>query len=99
MRLTNHAKTVIHNTAIEVFGTNISVSLFGSRIDDSARGGDIDLLIQSEELIADCHRKTLQLVAKLQIRLGDQPIDVLTIDPQTAKHAVHEEALRTAIKL
>lgn len=99
MRLTEQSIDIIRNSVEEVFGTEASVLLFGSRTDDSARGGDIDLLIQSESPIHDSQRKILQLVARLQRRLGDQPIDVIVLDPQTEKQAIHREALRTGVKL
>ncbi|MCF6209751.1 MAG: nucleotidyltransferase domain-containing protein [Gammaproteobacteria bacterium] len=99
MRLTTHAQKIIRDTVREVFGREACVTLFGSRIDDAARGGDIDLLIQSEIPIEQRERKALQLVARLQIRLGDQPIDVLVLDPETERQPVHEEAIRTGISL
>ncbi|MEN8177173.1 MAG: hypothetical protein ABFS39_00960 [Pseudomonadota bacterium] len=39
------------------------------------------------------------VVARQQLRLGDQPIDVLVIDPGTIKQPVHTEALRTGVEL
>lgn len=44
-------------------------------------------------------RKALQLVARLQMRLGDQPIDVLVLDPETSRAPIHEEALRSGVRL
>lgn len=95
MRLSQHAQGVIRRTVKEIFGDQASVSLFGSRLDDAARGGDIDLLVQSPVLVKDARRKTLTLVARLQIRLGDQPIDVIYLGPDSTPQPVHEEALRT----
>lgn len=99
MRLTKVAQRVIRDTAAEVFGPDAVVMVFGSRIDDSARGGDLDLLIQAERPVQQRGRKALQLVAKLQLRLGDQPIDVLVLDPQTNRKPIHEQAIRTGIRL
>jgi predicted nucleotidyltransferase len=99
MRLSEHARKLIRDTVLEVFGADAAVSLFGSRIDDEARGGDIDLLIELRQPAADRERKTLQLIARLQLRLGDQPIDVLVLDPATERNPVHEQALRTGVLL
>ncbi len=99
MRLSAHTQRIIRDTSQEIFGSEITVMVFGSRIDDFARGGDIDLLILSESPIVQRERKALKLVARLQIRLGDQPIDVLVLDPETTRQPVHEEALRTGVKL
>lgn len=73
--------------------------VFGSRVDDTARGGDIDLIVQLEQPVQQRERKALQLVARLQMRLGMQPIDVLVVDPQTEMLPVHEEAIRTGVRL
>ncbi len=38
MRLSNREKEVIHTAALEAFGAEARVRLFGSRLDDAARG-------------------------------------------------------------
>ncbi len=65
MRLSEQARTVIIQTAHEIFNSAINVKLFGSRLNDEAKGGDIDLLIESDHAIEKARRKSLQLVAKL----------------------------------
>ncbi|MFA7241872.1 MAG: nucleotidyltransferase domain-containing protein [Sulfuricellaceae bacterium] len=99
MRISPQTQQTIHDTVQEVFGRDANVKLFGSRVNDAARGGDIDLLISLPAITADIERKSLQLVARLQMRIGDQPIDVLVIDPQTPRQPIHEQALRTGITL
>ena len=37
----------IRRAAARIFGADVQVYLFGSRTDDTARGGDIDLLIDT----------------------------------------------------
>lgn len=99
MRLSYQSRQIIRDTVTEVFGPDAEVAVFGSRADDSARGGDVDLLVQSGKTIDQRERKALRLVAKLQIRLGDQPIDVLVLDPDSHHKPLHEEAIRTGIRL
>ncbi len=99
MRLSPSTQQIIRKTVQEIFGPEATVSVFGSRVDDAARGGDIDLLIQVDKPIPQRQRKALQLVARLQIRLGDQPIDVLVLDPQVERQAVHDEAIRMGVRL
>ena len=52
------------------------VYLFGSRVDDKARGGDIDLLVVSQR-IGEGDRTRLQ--HRLHRRLGDQRIDLVIV--------------------
>lgn len=99
MRLSQKTQQTIRDTVREVFGIEANVKLFGSRINDDARGGDIDLLVELPSITAELERKTMQLVARLQLRIGDQPIDVLVTDPSTPRSAIHEQASSTGITL
>lgn len=47
MRLSADETAAIVAAAHQTFGPDVVVRLFGSRLDDSARGGDIDLLIET----------------------------------------------------
>lgn len=95
LRLSDHYRATIRATVSEVFGAGVRVWLFGSRVDPTARGGDIDLLVESATPIADRERKALRCLARLQMRLGEQPIDLLVLDPSVDRLPIHAEALRT----
>lgn len=99
MRLTPATRRIIKELVLDVFGLNATVRVFGSRANDEARGGDIDLLVECSEPVKDRLRKTLALTARLQSRLGDQRIDVIVADPQTKPQSVHEVARRTGVPL
>lgn len=47
MRLSEEERQAI-TSAILMFDENAEIHLFGSRLDDSKRGGDIDILIKSD---------------------------------------------------
>lgn len=73
--------------------------LFGSRLDDSSRGGDVDLLIQlpaEPEHVFDLQRR---LSTQLLRALDSRPVDVLIVGPHTPRESVHEEALRHGVPL
>lgn len=99
MRLSRQTQQIIRDTVREIFGVEANVKLFGSRINDDARGGDIDLLVELPSITAEIERKTMQLTARLQLRIGDQPIDVLVLDPSTPRDSIHEQASITGIRL
>lgn len=99
MRLSQQTQQIIRDTVREIFGTEANVKLFGSRTNDDARGGDIDLLVELPSVTAEISRKTIQLTARLQLRIGDQPIDVLVLDPSTPRQPIHEQASMTGITL
>ncbi len=49
MRLTEQEKQSICEAFLRHFGKNDHLWLFGSRVDDSKKGGDIDFYIETEE--------------------------------------------------
>lgn len=49
MRLTSDQTQIIRQLAREVAGDQSLVRVFGSRLDDAARGGDVDLLVEIAE--------------------------------------------------
>lgn len=74
MRL-RHKEIAIIKEAVAQALPDAEVFLFGSRIDDTKRGGDIDLLIRGTEAIPD---NTLGLIRiRLQGKLGEQKIDII----------------------
>ena len=66
MRLTETQIQAIHATAEELFGNDVRVSLFGSRIDDQQRGGDIDLLSEIDHLLNNRAAMAARFSARLQ---------------------------------
>jgi predicted nucleotidyltransferase len=95
VRLSASSQQIIRETTREVFGAEARVRLFGSGLDDSQRGGDIDLLVELPQMQKESRRKSLTLAALLQMKLGDQPIDILVIDPETPLQAIHHQAIET----
>jgi len=72
MRLTEQQVSTIIGTAQAVAGANSSVWLYGSRLDDLRRGGDIDLMVESIPPVSLRHRARIkiELEAKLNRRVG-----------------------------
>lgn len=78
MRLTDPQIEIIRSATRDIAGAGASAWLFGSRLDDSRRGGDVDLLIQSPVPIGLLQRARLK--STLEHRLG-LPVDVLAETP------------------
>lgn len=49
MRLTSTQRDAIIQIVSQHFGENVKVWLFGSRVNDTKRGGDIDLYLESAQ--------------------------------------------------
>ena len=99
MRLTDDQRNAIREEVTRVFGPNARVRLFGSRVDDAARGGDIDLYIESEGDAADLLDQELRLHARLLRRLGERRIDIVVHDDRHPLRSIDAEARRTGVPL
>ncbi|PHS39412.1 MAG: DNA polymerase subunit beta [Sulfurovum sp.] len=75
MRLSRKEHEAIKKYFREVFH-NGQIYLFGSRVDDEKRGGDIDLYIDATNKKNLVHKK-LDFLVKLKKEIGDQKIDVV----------------------
>ena len=76
MRLTKQQIHTITQTVSRLAGgTGASVYLFGSRLNDQAKGGDIDLFIESDTPLSVIHRAQIKMELETQLGL---PIDIVS---------------------
>jgi len=73
MRLKDYEQAAILST-VKGLDENARVYLFGSRVDDAKKGGDIDLLVMSGHLTSNDKRA---IKIKLYELLGEQKIDLV----------------------
>lgn len=99
MRLTDRQRQVIREATRETFGPEAVVRLFGSRLDDDRRGGDIDLLVEVPAPVEDAGLVAARMSAKIQMRLGERKIDILFAWPGGPQSPVHRVALRQGVAL
>ncbi|MBC2713428.1 MAG: nucleotidyltransferase domain-containing protein [Desulfosarcina sp.] len=97
MRLTESEKRIIKKAAKNLFGPNVKILLFGSRVDDSRKGGDIDLYIETEKhaLLQD----KISFLSLLKWNLGDQKIDVVVNAPNKNDQKIFHIARQTGVEL
>jgi len=74
MRLSAEQQQAIREVVLAVAGDGARILVFGSRLDDTRRGGDIDLLVETQKPLGVLDKAKLKL--RLQGRLG-LPVDVL----------------------
>ena len=98
MRLNNIQIKTIKKYTSQVFGKEAKVYLFGSRINDEKKGGDIDLLVVPALEIENERAKVNELNVKLILSLGDQKIDIVVKRPSDIRY-ITEVALKTGIEL
>lgn len=99
MRLTPQQRNIITQTTSEVAGPAARAHLFGSRVNDGQRGGDIDLLIELPDPGTDRYALSLKLGARLERALGGRRVDVLVAGPDTPPEPVLNSARAHAVAL
>ena len=93
MRLRENEIQAIKTTFKEVFRDG-DIYLFGSRVDDEKKGGDIDLYIDLEERLpySVVFSKKIDFLVELKDKIGEQKIDVLV--SKDKNRSIEQEALK-----
>lgn len=99
MRLTKNQRDAIREEVTRIFGQGTHVRLFGSRVDDAARGGDIDLHVEGSGTPAELLDRELRLQARLLRRLGDRRIDIVVYGGQGPLRSIDAHARQTGVVL
>lgn len=96
MRLSNRIIDVLQENIKKSFG-DVNIYLFGSRTDNTKRGGDIDLAIETN-LSKEEFRKKKSLFLSLLIRIDfDYKIDIVNFN--TKDKLLYDEIRKNNIKI
>ena len=77
MRLTDQQIDQIRTIGKGIFGNEVRIYLFGSRVVNEKRGGDIDLFIETNDNQLTTFENKILFLAKLKMAIGDQKIDLV----------------------
>lgn len=99
MRLNQYQREEIRRAVRELAGTQARARLFGSRLNDQARGGDIDLLVEVPGEVGNEVELACRLAARISHRLGGQKVDVLIAAANSHLAPVHQAARRDGVIL
>ncbi|MGI9212146.1 MAG: hypothetical protein ACR2HF_06700 [Methylococcaceae bacterium] len=99
MRISEEQAHTIKSIVQNVFGESTKLKLFGSRTLDHAKGGDIDLFIQTDQIVEQPARLLSQIEAKIIMQLGERKVDIILDAPNIEKTPVSEIAERTGVAL
>lgn len=99
MRITKKYQKVILEAVHQCFDDRAEVYLFGSRVDDNKKGGDIDLYIipDQKSSAVQLYNKKIKFLVALHLGIGDQKIDVVIAKDKN--RLIEKEAIRTGIRL
>ena len=99
MRLSPQSQTIIHQAVVQRFGDQAQVRLFGSRLDDAVKGGDIDLHVRVQGEVDNPIWEASLLAAQLQRQLDGRKVDVRLLVTTQNTLPVDQVALSEGILL
>jgi predicted nucleotidyltransferase len=89
MRLDSKEIETVRTVVETIVGMGSKVRVFGSRLNDSKRGGDLDLLVESDDPVDAIRRADLKL--DLEEKL-DLPLDIIFLEKGKKRTAFQEIA-------
>jgi predicted nucleotidyltransferase len=95
MRLTRQEVKAITSSFKKIFG-NGKIYLFGSRVDDAKKGGDIDLYIVIKEK-ENLTTLKIDFLVNLKQKIGEQKIDVII--SRDKNREIEKKALKEGVEL
>ncbi len=96
MRLEQYEIDGIKKAFVESFEEG-KIYLFGSRVDDSKRGGDIDLYLVPAKRFDDERKRRRDFLIKLDEYIGEQKIDAILA--KDSSRLIEQEAIAKGIEL
>ena len=94
MRLTDSQIQAIRQLSQQVAGVKSSVRIFGSRLDDTAHGGDLDLLLELTESVDNPALMAAQISALVSRAMYGRKVDVLLSAPNLMRLPIHDVAFK-----
>jgi len=99
VRLEKEEIEAIKEVALEVFGSDIMIWIFGSRTDLNKKGGDIDIYIEIKDFdIEKVAKKKIEFLIRLEDKIGEQKVDVV-VSPYRCQERHCQEAKNTGIRI
>lgn len=99
MRLTPQQIADIRLSATQCAGPEARVWLFGSRLHDERRGGDVDLLLELDEPVPQPARLAARLATRVSRLMHGRKVDVLIKAPNLAALPIHDIAQTEGVRL
>jgi predicted nucleotidyltransferase len=99
MRLTPQQVERIRAIVAEQAGPDAVVWLFGSRVDDTARGGDVDLFVEVPRPVDEPALLSARIAGRVSRALDERKVDVVLAAPNLMPLPIHDIARREGVRL
>lgn len=92
MRLNEEQIDAIRQLTRQVAGAGACVRVFGSRLDNAQRGGDLDLMLEMTEPVENPAMLAARLAARVSRAMHGRKVDVLISAPNLVRSPIHDVA-------
>lgn len=96
MRL-SHQNILVLKETISKYINDPKIILFGSRVDDNRKGGDIDILVETKENIE--LKTQIKILAECEIQGIHRKIDMIFKTPFKKEQSIFKTAIKEGIVL
>lgn len=96
MRLTSEEISIIKNIILK-YVPDAKIMLFGSRVDDTKKGGDIDIFVQTEQNIT--LKEQIKILAKIEILGVERRVDLIFKTPNSKEQSIFDTITKSGILL
>lgn len=98
MRLKSEEINAVKQAALNYFGSDAKVYIFGSRVSDVKKGGDIDIYIETCLRTDEYIKKKIPFKLELYKKIGEQKIDVV-VNNFTDHQYIYEVAKKEGVMI
>ena len=96
MRLSKDEITIIKRVILKYI-EDAKIFLFGSRVDDNKRGGDIDIFVQTDKIIS--LKNQLKILTEIEMNGIERKVDLLLEMPNIRDRKIFQTAIKEGIIL
>lgn len=94
MRLTTQQMQGICKIVKQIAGENARVWVFGSRLEDTAQGGDLDLMVELSDPVDNPALMSATVSTHVSRLMQGRKVDVLLYAPNLKRLAIHDIAFK-----
>jgi predicted nucleotidyltransferase len=94
MRLTDYQIQIIRKITRQLAGDQSRVRVFGSRLDDTAHGGDVDIMLELPEPVDNPALMAAQISAQVSRAMHGRKVDVVLSAPNLMRLPIHDIAFK-----
>jgi len=99
MRLTDQQIQIIRQVSCHIAGEQSRVRVFGSRLDDAAHGGDLDLMLELPQAVENPALLAARMSAQVSRALHGRKVDVVLSAPNLLRLPIHDLAFKEGVLL